>query len=143
MNTQSTTKQARAFVFAALLITVAVLCLNPSAFAKLAANTINAQAVVSNNGRHLIVTGPLRTDLVQPILMHITVTQRSTGAIAEGIATFTGTASDQQWEVHVWTTSLVAFEEGPATAVALARTFNQGRADDSHQWLVNITLVRQ
>jgi hypothetical protein len=32
------------------------------------------------------------------------------------------------------------FEEGSATAVAVASTTSRGKVTDAHQWLVNITL---
>ena len=34
------------------------------------------------------------------------------------------------------------FQEGPATAVAVALTTVRGETTDAHQWLVNITLVQ-
>ena len=129
---------------AAILLALASLLVTRTAFARVTYNTINAQTIVSNNGRHLIVTGPLRTDIVQPVFLHVTVTQRTTGAIAEGLATITGTGDLQQWEVHAFARGRETFTEGPATAVAFARTSTgHGEFDDSHQWLVNITLARE
>ena len=74
--------------------------------------------------------------------MRVVVTQRSTGAVAEGVALFTGTGDIQQWKVRAVTLTRESFEEGPATAVALARTTLRGQATDAHQWLVNVTLMR-
>ena len=35
------------------------------------------------------------------------------------------------------------FEAGPATVVGLARSSINGHATDAHQWLVNVTLLRE
>lgn len=70
-----------------------------------------------------------------------TVTQRSTGAVAEGHTRITCTGDIQQWEVHASTQGQETFEEEPATAVALGRTTDRGETTDAHQWLVDITLV--
>jgi hypothetical protein len=71
----------------------------------------------------------------------VTVTQRATGAVAEGHTRLTCTGNTQQWEVHASTRGQEIFEEGPATAVALARTSDREDITDAHQWLVDITLV--
>ncbi len=73
----------------------------------------------------------------------MTVTQRSTGAVAEGRGFVTCTGDTLQWEVRATTQGKETFEEGPATAVAFASTSERGDTDDAHQWLVNITLVRE
>jgi len=142
MLTQSIKQHKKWLVAAAILLTVGDVFVARTAFAKIVSNTIDPIARVGANGRHLIVTGPVRTDMVQPVFLHVTVTQRSTGAIAEGVATFTGTGNDQQWEVHAFARGRETFAEGPATAVAFARSAtSHGEFDDSHQWLVNVTLV--
>ena len=71
----------------------------------------------------------------------MTVTQRSTGAVAEGRTLITCTGNIQQWEIHASTQGNETFQDGPATAVAIARTTSRGEATDAHQWLVAITLV--
>ena len=71
----------------------------------------------------------------------MTVTQRSTGAVAEGRTLITCTGNIQQWEIHASTQGNETFQDGPATAVAIARTTSRGEATDAHQWLVNITLA--
>ena len=47
----------------------------------------------------------------------------------------------QQWEVRALTQDNEIFEEGPATAVAAARSGVHGKGTDAHQWLVSVTLV--
>ena len=66
-----------------------------------------------------------------------------TGAVAEG-RTFiacAGEGNPQQWEVHAATQGKESFQEGPATAVGLARTTEREDTTDAHQWLVNVELV--
>jgi hypothetical protein len=120
--------------------------LGPLAFARIAYNTIDATATLSPNGRHIRLAGPISCDQTQPVFMRVTVTQRSTGAVAEGYAYFTGTVFPQQWQVHAHAIGPTAFVPGPATAVGLARSSTSpglGGPDDAHQWLVNVTLVEQ
>ena len=73
--------------------------------------------------------------------LEVTVTQRATGAVAEGRTRITCTGNTQQWQVHASTQGKETFQEGPATAVALGRTSDRGDITDAHQWLVDITLV--
>jgi hypothetical protein len=73
----------------------------------------------------------------------VTVTQRATGAVAEGSTVISCTGAEQQWEIRASTQGKKMFEAGPAIAVAVASTSRPGDTDDAHQWLVNITLVRE
>ena len=52
-------------------------------------------------------------------------------------------ARGEQWEIHAPARGAGRFQEGPATAVALARTGNGGGSTDAHQWLVRITLIEE
>ena len=113
------------------------------AFARIARNTIDLFAIVAGNGRHLIVTGPIECTERERTYLRVTVTQRSTGAVAEGSTFFTCTGEIQQWEAHAVTHGKASFEEGPATAVAVAGTTSRRQVTDAHQWLVNITLVEE
>ena len=113
----------------------------PLAFARLILNTIDPLAIVADHGRHIIVTGPLTCTRGEKAYLEVTVTQRPTGAVAEGRTRITCTGNHQQWEVHASTRGRETFGEGAATAVAIARTSDHGDITDAHQWLVNITLV--
>ena len=73
----------------------------------------------------------------------MTVTQRETGAVAEGYTVFTCAGVIEQWEVHAVTHGKESFEKGPATAVAVASTTSRRETTDAHQWLVDITLVEE
>jgi hypothetical protein len=63
--------------------------------------------------------------------------------VAKGRTLIDCTGALQQWEIHASTRGQATFEEGPATAVALCHSTEQGDATDAHQWLVEITLVAE
>jgi hypothetical protein len=128
---------------ARLFLVFASLFISQTSFAKLAANTIDPVGIVSDNGRHVALTGPVSATSGDRVEMQVMVTQRSTGAVAEGIVFFTGTGEVTQWAVTAATCGPAAFEPGPATVVALALTSVKGQPDDAHQWLVNVTLVNE
>ena len=112
-----------------------------SASAGIQSNTIDPAVEVSENGRHLRVTGPIACITGQRAEIQVTLTQRATGAIATGKSHFTCTGYLQQWEVHAVNQGREDFETGAATAVAVGITSTRGKPDDAHQWLVQVTLV--
>ena len=114
-----------------------------TAFAKITMNTIDPVGIVAHNGRHVTLTGPIEITAGERAHLRVTVTQRTTGAVAEGRALITGTGTTNQWEVEAAVQGRETFEAGPATAVAIARSTLRGQATDAHQWLVNITLVQE
>ncbi len=135
--------QRSALVSAFVLAAVAGVFVAGTAFAKIAKDTIDPVALVTQQGRHLVVTGPAACDRIEWVDQRVTVTQRATGAVAEGRVRFVCSTGEQQWEVHAATHGNEVFAPGPATAVAVAVTGSGGVATDAHQWLVNITLVAQ
>lgn len=144
MNTPFIKAHMKWLVPAATLITVAVCSIAPTVHARLSANTIDPQATVIDNGRHLNVTGPIQGTLAgEKCDVLVMVTQRSTGAVAVGSTSFDLTGAVEQWDVRAAAQGKAAFQPGPATVVAMARTSSGGIATDAHQWLVNVTLVNQ
>ncbi len=142
--TFSMLKTPRHWLAAAVVgVALAGVVLSTSALAKLARNTIDPVATLAAQGRVITLTGPIEATAGETVYARVTVTQRSTGAVAEGIAFFTGTGATQQWRVKAVTVTREAFEEGAATAVGLARSTERARATDAHQWLVPVTLVRE
>lgn len=113
----------------------------PVILGKIVRNTINPIAILTQHGHHLIVTGPISCTAGEWAELRVTVTQRVTGAVAEGRGRNTCTGGDQTWEVQLQKVGKEAFEEGAAIAVAFARTFDGGKFTDAHQWLVNMTLT--
>ena len=139
--TQQVKKYRRRLVSAAIVLMLAGLFLAPLAFARIVMNTIDGVAVVTDHGRLVIATGPLTCTHGERAFLRVTVTQRATGAVAEGRTRIVCTGNSQHWEVHAATQGKATFDEGPAVAVAIARTADHGEITDAHQWLVNITLV--
>ena len=139
MDTQTSKRMNPSFPIVMTLVLVATV-LASAASAKIARNTIDPTARISDGGRQVTVTGPVACDMGQRYEIRVTVTQRTTGAVAEGRASLTCAGGDQQWEARVTAQGAKTFEPGPATAVAVATTSDPGNTDDAHQWLVNITL---
>ena len=142
MNARFARTHVRFLASAAVLLTVAGVFVARTAFARLSANTIDPVAVIADHGRRIVLSGPLQGTEVEKTELRVTFTQRSTGAVAEGQAVFTSTGELQHWEIRATTLGNANFEEGPATAVALARTSSSGQASDAHQWLVPVTLLK-
>lgn len=126
--------------FAVLATLLVGLCFAAGLGRKLAANTINPIANLSQNGARITLTGPITCTQVERVVLRVTVTQRNTGAVAEGTATFVGSTQSQQWTVEAHVRGDAAFLPGPVTAVAVAVTSLRGQANDAHQWLVPVTL---
>ena len=143
MTIQFIRKHQKWVVSAAIVLTVAGIFVARTAFARITFNTIDPVGILADNGRHVTVAGPISCDAGDRVELRVTVTQRSTGAVAEGIAFLTGTGQTNQWEVTAVVEGRAGFEPGPATAVAMARSTVNGHATDAHQWLVNLTLVQE
>lgn len=145
MSIPPTHRAVQRLVTPAIVTTLVGVFLAPVAFARIARNTIDPVAVVTDHGRHLVVTGPIACTAGETAYLRITVTQRATGAVAEGQTriTCTGETEIQPWEVLAVTQGKASFEEGAAWAVGLARTTDRRDTTDAHQWLVNITLVAE
>jgi hypothetical protein len=129
-------------VSATVLVILAGVLVARTAFAKILGNTIDPVGIVADQGRQVTVTGPIAVTEGERTELRVTVTQRSTGAVAEGVLFFTGSGQTNQWEVTAVAEGRAAFEAGPATVVGLARSSINGQATDAHQWLVNVTPLR-
>jgi hypothetical protein len=141
--TPSARPRRRLPVSATLVLALAALLGVQASLARITRNTIDPVATVGLHGRQVTLTGRIE---VLPaggmVFLRVTVTQRSTGAIAEGIAFLAGTGAVQQWRVRAFALTRDRFEEGPPIAVALARSTAAAEGTDAHQWLVDVTLVR-
>lgn len=142
MSLPSIQQHQRWLLPAAVLLMFAGVFAAPAAFARITANTIDPVGTVSGDGRHLTITGPIAVTAGERAELRVTVTQRSTGAVAQGVTFLTGTGATSQWKVEAMAEGGEIFEAGPATAVALGRTTVGGKATDANQWLVEITLAR-
>jgi hypothetical protein len=124
-----------------IAVALAVLCIPQIGLApKLSANTIDLHASLSTDGTRIVLTGPIRCTQEEWVDMRVTVTQRTTGALAEGRLRLRGSTIEQHWELIANALGSADFEAGDATAVAMAVTTRKGVATDAHQWLVPIEL---
>ncbi len=141
MNTHNRIYLKTWLVPATVLVIFAGVFIARTAFAKIFSNTIAPVGIVTDNGRKVMVTGPIAVTAGERTELRVTVTQRSTGAVAEGVIPFSGTGQTNQWEVTATAEGRASFAAGPATVVGLARSSTNGQTTDAHQWLVNVTLV--
>lgn len=142
MTIQSIKQHQKWLAPTAILLTLVGIFAARMAFAGIRlSNTMFPVAIMADHGRHVTVAGPLSSFAGDRIELQVRVTQRSTGAVAEGVAFLTAIGSVQRWEVETTAKGRENFEAGPATSVAFARI--SGKATDAHQWLVNITLVKE
>ena len=88
-----------------------------------------------------MVTGPVICTAGETIDIRVTLTQRATGALAEGFTRFSCAGALQHWLIDASTRGRESFQDGPATASAAGVTSNRGTVDDAHQWLVEVNLI--
>ena len=131
------------FVPVAAFVVLSSLLITRTVLAKITFNTIDTVGIVTGEGRQVTVTGPIAVTAGERTELRVTVTQRSTGAVAEGVIFLTGTGQTNQWEITAIAEGRAAFQAGPATVVGLARSSSQSKATDAHQWLVNVTLLSE
>ena len=143
MNTQIRKHFRTLLAPVALLVVLSSLFITRTVWAKISINTIDPVGLVADKGRQVTVTGPIAVTVGERTELRVTVTQRSTGAVAEGVIFFAGTGQTNHWEITVVAEGRAAFQAGPATVVGLARSSVNGQATDAHQWLVNVTLLSE
>jgi hypothetical protein len=84
MTIRSIKQHKQWLVPVALVVALAGVFVARTAFAKIVQNTIDPVATLSEQGRHLTLTGPLAVTAGERVALRVTVTQRTTGALAEG-----------------------------------------------------------
>ena len=141
MFAQPTHRYLKCLVSAVTVLSLVGVGIAPMTFAAITSATINPLAIVTDNGRHLIVSGPMVCTESETVELRVQVTQRATGAVAEGRTSLTCTGAPQHWDVDAAIQGNKTFREGSATAVAFGRTTARGASTDAHQWVVNITLA--
>jgi hypothetical protein len=122
---------------------VGALLVGGTAHARVAYNTIDPVAMIEKGERGLIVGGPIACSVGERVHVLVTVTQRTTGAIAEGRGILMCTGDVMLWAVEAEAQNDERFTQGESTAVAVAWTVRRGVTTDAHQWLVPITLIAE
>jgi hypothetical protein len=113
------------------LTAIAMTALAAPASAGVSFNTIDRKTTLDADGRIVAATGPIRCSAVERATIRVTVTQRRTGAVAEG--TWQGRCGRT---TRTWTAKRFAlrgaatFQPGAARACALGVTRRAGQATD-------------
>lgn len=109
-------------------------CLNDCS--GLAGGNVNSTATVSDNGRHLVVTGPITcTEGLRIQSLAVTVTQRGIGAVAHGHTHGRCTGEEQQFSVNAKVRGSAEFLVPGVAEVCAAPQIGIGKLHtDSIQW---------
>ena len=126
------------------LMAVTMTALTASASAGVVLNTIDRGATLDARGHVLAVTGPIRCSEAERATIRVTVSQRTTGAVADGrwrglCRRTTRTWTARQFAPH----GSASFQAGTAQACALAVTRRAERATDAKQWCRTIELTAE
>lgn len=99
-------------------------------------NTIDPDVTMNQNGRHLSIRGPIACDTGELLRIRITVTQATTGALAQGYTSLdcAGEDVDLEWSARAVTYGAARFEEGEAQACAMGLTRIGKTVTDIRQW---------
>ncbi len=103
-------------------------------FAAISNNTIDPTATLSADGRHVTVTGPIECTAGDTLVIRITVTEASTGAIGQGHSISPCTGEIQQFSVTATAVGAPSFAEGSGQACALGVTRRNRVNTDILQW---------
>jgi hypothetical protein len=124
----------RRFGLLVSLCAISVLLLAQTTSAAMFRNTINPDVTVNGAGHILSVRGPIGCDDGELLRLRITVTQATTGALAQGYTSLNCTGDDLEWSLKAVTYGAARFEEGPAQACALGLTRLGNSVTDIRQW---------
>ena len=90
-------KRAITLVSVALIVVLCCFLVTRPVWAKITYNTIDTIGIVTDKGRSVLVTGPIAITEGERTELRVTMTQRSTGAVAEGVIFFSGNGQTNQW----------------------------------------------
>ena len=126
------------------LIAATMAALTASASAGVSFNTIDREATLDAGGHVVDATGPIRCSQLERARIRVTVSQRATGAVAEGRWRGRCRRTTRTWTARRFVQRGAAiFEAGTAQACALAVTRTAERATDAKQWCRTIELTRR
>ena len=105
--------------------------------------TINAVATLRSKGGEVLVEGPIQCEKHEMLRLRVTVSQRTTRALAEGNLEQEATGRVQCWEVVAKRQHAESFEEGPGEACVLATTWHHGTLTDVAQWRGELVIMEE
>lgn len=105
-------------------------------------NTIDREAAIEDGGHVAEITGPIRCTAAERATIRVIVSQRSTGAVAEGRWRGTCRRTTRTWTAKRFVLEGSAtFRPGAAQACALAVTRRATSVTDAKQWCRAVRLV--
>jgi hypothetical protein len=124
-------------------VVAAMTALAAPAFAGVALNTIDRHATLDEGGRVVQVTGPIGCSQVERATIRVTVSQRTTGAVAEGRWRGRCAPTARTWTVRRFVQQGSAtFETGTARVCALGVTRSGAKVTDAKQWCQTVRLAK-
>jgi hypothetical protein len=122
----------------------AMTALAAPAFAGVALNTIDGRAILDQAGRVVRVTGPIGCSQVERATIRVTVSQRTTGAVAEGRWRGRCQPTARTWTVQRFVQQGSAtFETSTARVCALGVTRKGTQVTDAKQWCQTVRLAKR
>lgn len=133
---------ARRFRLFLILSATIALLLTQTASAVMFRNTINPDVTMNGGGNVLSVRGPIGCDDGELLRLRLTVTQATTGALAQGYTSLDCTGDDVEWSLKAIAYGKARFEEGEAQACAMGLTRIGNTVTDIRQWCAanNVTI---
>jgi len=104
-------------------------------------NTIDGDATLDAARRIVQVTGPIRCSQAEQATIRVTVSQRATGAVAEGRWRGRCRRTTRRWTATAVAQGSATLQTGTARACALGVTRKGGTATDAKQWCETVRLV--
>jgi hypothetical protein len=97
-------------------------------------------ALITSGGGTVLVSGPITCRVGDSARIRATVSQASTGAVAEGLWSNRCTGTPMHWHMTATVTDGVHFSVGGADGAGLAIIRRQGVAGGAIQWIRPLTL---
>jgi hypothetical protein len=97
-------------------------------------------ALLANGGVTVLVSGPITCRVGDSVRIRATVSQVSTGAVAEGLWSKRCTGTELHWHITAIVTDGVHFSAGGAEGVGLAIIRRQGTPGSAVQWIRRLAL---
>jgi len=98
-------------------------------------------ALLTNGGTMVRVSGPITCRVGDTVRVRATVSQASTGAVAEGLWSKRCTGTVLHWHITAAVTDDAHFSAGGAEGVGLAIIRRHGMAGSAIQWIRPLTLT--
>lgn len=98
--------------------------------------------VLTADGEHIIAKGHVGCTAGEEYIIRATITQASTGAVAEGQTQAECTGDKQRWKARTDVLAPNEFVLGPVLACGLIRTHKGNSYTDAWQWCETVTLIK-